>query len=54
MASSQRDLEAAIAVLRGGRCVLIGGLTILSVETGSAAMLAEGRDCRVILTQLSA
>lgn len=33
-------LEAAIAALRGGRGVRVGGLTILSVETASAAMLA--------------
>ena len=33
-------LEAAIAALRGGRAVTVGALTILSVETASAAMLA--------------
>ncbi len=33
-------LETAIAALRGGRCVRVGGMTILSVETASAAMLA--------------
>lgn len=34
-------LEAAIAALRGGRGVRVGGLTILSVETASDAMLAQ-------------
>ncbi len=33
-------LEAAIAALRGGRGVRVGGTTILSVETASDAMLA--------------
>ena len=33
------NLERAIAALRAGRAVGIGGLTILSVETGSKAML---------------
>ena len=33
-------LEAAIAALRGGRSVRVGGITILSVETASVAMLA--------------
>ncbi len=33
------SLEAAIAALRGGRAVRVGGLTILSVETASEAMV---------------
>lgn len=33
-------LEAAIAALRGGRSVRVGGLAVLSVETASDAMLA--------------
>ena len=37
---SLAPLEIAIAGLRGGRAVRIGGLTILSVETASDAMLA--------------
>ena len=32
-------LERAIAALRAGRTVRLGGLTILSVETGTQAML---------------
>ena len=40
-------LEAAIAALRGGRSVRVGGTTILSVETASDAMLAlEDPDAR--------
>lgn len=33
------DLEQAIAALRAGRLVRVGGVTILSVETGTQAML---------------
>ncbi|MDP9164369.1 MAG: GTP cyclohydrolase II, partial [Pseudomonadota bacterium] len=38
--SEAGSLEPAIAALRGGRPVGIGGAVLLSVETGGAAMLA--------------
>ena len=38
--SEHAPLEIAIAALRGGRAVRVGSQTILSVETGSDAMLA--------------
>ncbi|MES2903172.1 MAG: GTP cyclohydrolase II [Pseudomonadota bacterium] len=51
-------LEAAIAALRGGRGVRVGGLTILSVETGTAAMLVladpEGKAAILISGQRGA
>lgn len=37
--SRAADLERAIAALRAGRPVRVGGVTILSVETGTQAML---------------
>ena len=55
---SRTPLEIAIAGLRGGRAVRVGGLTILSVETASDAMLAladpEGKAAVLISGQRAA
>ena len=40
-------LERSIAALRAGRAVRIGGVTVLSVETGTQAMLDLHRHNRV-------